>query len=111
MGGIKDMISPPPHPSGIYDLPSQSPVDKSPLPCMTPPPPPPLTFLSKSIDTHVGGRGIYIEETGFSQRKICRGWDFVRGGGGQWRSEGGSSPRAPPGGGRQNPAKNFFKFI
>ena len=51
-------------------------------------------------------------------------------GGGQWRSEGGgmggrgagvgarvgagggsSCPRAPPGGGRQNPAKEFFKIF
>ena len=30
---------------------------------------------------------------------------------GQWRSEGGSCPRAPPEGGRQNPAKEFLKFI
>ena len=34
--------------------------------------------------------------------------------GGQWRSEGGqgggSCPRAPPEGGRQNPAKDFFKI-
>ena len=32
----------------------------------------------------------------------------------QWRSEGGAGggicPRAPPGGGRQNPAKNFYKI-
>ena len=28
----------------------------------------------------------------------------------QWRSEGGICPRAPPGGWRQNPAKDFLKI-
>ena len=72
----------------------------------TPPPPPPLNFSTQNL----GGGGLRPPRPGAKFGQTQGGLQRpVK----QWRSEGGQGgdicPRAPPGGGRQNPAKEFLK--